>query len=227
MRRRQRDAEQRVGAQARLVRRAVEGVDQRGRGPAGRRAGWPTTASAISPLTLATASQDALAAVALRVAVAQLVRLVACRCWRRTGRWRGPRRRLRGATSTSTVGLPRESSTSRARTAAMRSSGMRDSWIVETAEAPPRWPARHAASGSSRAMDRLRLRRRCCQSTRCRGQRRACLPQARKRSQSTCRSAIDGDDGVRAEHDRPVSRQADARDDRNLDIGSPAPESLR
>ena len=67
----QRDAEDRVGAEARLVRRAVE-LDQRAveRRP-GRSASSPATASAISPLTLADRLRDALAAVGV-AAVAQL-----------------------------------------------------------------------------------------------------------------------------------------------------------
>ena len=67
----QRDAEDRVGAQARLVRRAVE-LDQRAvEALPGRRRRARARRSAISPLTLATALRDALAAQAV-AAVAQL-----------------------------------------------------------------------------------------------------------------------------------------------------------
>ena len=51
---RERDAEDRVRAQARLVRRAVE-LDQLPSRPSWSVASWPATASAISPLTLPTA----------------------------------------------------------------------------------------------------------------------------------------------------------------------------
>ena len=67
----ERDAEDRVRAQARLVRRCRRARSACRRGPAWSSASWPATVSAISPLTLPTALRDALAAVGV-AAVAQL-----------------------------------------------------------------------------------------------------------------------------------------------------------
>ena len=82
----QRHAEDGVGAEAGLVVGAVE-VDQRGSSRRWSSASKPSTASAISPFTLSTASQHALAAVAV-AAVAQLDRLVLA--GRRARRHDGP-----------------------------------------------------------------------------------------------------------------------------------------
>ncbi len=71
----QRDGKDRVRSEARLVRRAVEVDEQRGRRRADRRSA-PVRASAISPFTAATARQDAAAAEARRVAVPELDCLV-------------------------------------------------------------------------------------------------------------------------------------------------------
>ena len=109
----QRDAEDRVGAEARLVRRAVE-LDQRlvdGDLILGIHAADRVEDLA---LTLSTALQHALAAVAALVAVAQLDRLVRAGARRRTARRRGRSEPSSRSTSTSTVGLPRLSRISRA-----------------------------------------------------------------------------------------------------------------
>ena len=86
------------------------------------RASRPSTASAISPLTLPTAVEHALAAVAV-AAVAQLDRLVLA--GRGAGRHDGPAAcaPLSSKTSTSTVGLPRESRTSRPTTSTISLTG--------------------------------------------------------------------------------------------------------
>ena len=132
----------------------------RGRGPPGRPRRGPRTASASSPLTFATACVDALAA-PLRRAVAQLDRLVRRRSRRPTGRSRDRSAPDSSRTSTSTVGLPRESSTCRPCTSA----------ILRHAFAPPlpgrsRRPARRA--GASSSPRRRRRRARSAVSTRAR-----------------------------------------------------------
>ena len=148
----QRDAEDRVRAEPRLVRRAVE-LDQRARrGPPGRRRRGRATASAISPLTLRDRLRDALAAVGV-AAVAQLDRLELA--GRGAGRHRGAaaRARRRATTSTSTVGLPRESRIWRAWTVSI--------WLTVSLlqRREPSSRARELASAESCAVDAASSRR--------------------------------------------------------------------
>ena len=113
----QRHPEDRVGAEPRLVRRCRRSRAAPGRPAAGRRRSARSTAGASSSSTRLHGLLDALAAVA-GAAVAQLDGLVLT--GRGAGRHRGARERaVVRATSTSTVGLPRESRISRAPTCSM------------------------------------------------------------------------------------------------------------
>ena len=109
--------------------------------PAWSAASSPSSAGAIRSMTLRDRLQDALAAVAGLVAVAQLDRLVGA--GRGAGRARPPARPTPSArtTSTSTVGLPRESRISRASMKSM---------VGHAARASGRRSSRTAMPGSSR-----------------------------------------------------------------------------
>ena len=106
------DAEHGVGAQPALVRRAVERHEHAVELPLVGGVEAPRRRGDLA-VHVADGCGGALAAVAPGVAGRAVRPPRAGRCWRRWGRWRGRGRRLRGATSTSTVGLPRLSSTSR------------------------------------------------------------------------------------------------------------------
>ena len=120
---RERDAEDGVGAEPGLVRACRRGRSAPGRRAAARSASKPSSSGPISSRTASDGLLDALAAVALaspsRSSTASKAR------WRR--RWAPPPGRCvpsSSATSTSTVGLPRESRISRAPTASMVATGV-------------------------------------------------------------------------------------------------------
>ena len=118
LRSRQRDPENRVRAEAALVRRAV-GLDQRGvEQRPGRRRRYRRRPRAARSFTFATACGDALAA-PRGASVAQLDGLVDAGRGARTGRSADPAAPDSSRTSTSTVGFPRESSTCRPCTSAI------------------------------------------------------------------------------------------------------------
>ena len=116
----QRYAEDGVGPEPRLVRRAVElaqdAVDVRPGAPAD----WPSNRGAISVVTLRRpCGRLCRHSAAGRRRAARPLR--AGRCWPPTARWPGPQAPPSQKTSTSTVGLPRLSRTSRARMRVMLS----------------------------------------------------------------------------------------------------------
>ena len=149
----QRDAEQGVGPEPALVRRAVErdqlGVERRLDRPGPCRA----TAGAITRVTLSTALSDAQSAIATAVGVAQLECLVPARA-RPRGDDRPPDGPVEAIASTSTVGRPRESSTWRAFSAfnVAMSIPPADRIVENIAQNRPMSPARSASA--SRANDR-------------------------------------------------------------------------